>query len=191
MESAPLTVNWEFDTAKPNDYFTITGYTGDMPAADLNLFTEPYLKVRAKGEISRLAFAFNGDKKTISGTFKMLHKDLKVETLTKNGNKNVIVSAIANIFIKNDSGPNPPAIVIENVERDNTKSFFNFLWRGIEAGLKKTLVGLGSSAKKVETTEEFPDDKKEIQKLKELEQKPLKKKKGFFKRLFQKKKAEK
>lgn len=189
MATAPLTVNWEFDTAKSDDSFTITGYTGDMPAADLNLFTEPYLKVRATGQISRLAFAFNGDKQTINGTFKMIHKNLKVETLTKGGDKNVVVSALANIFIKNDSGPNPPAIVIENVERDNTKSFFNFLWRGIEAGLKKTLVGLGSNAKKIDTSEEFPDDEKEIKALKKVEEtaRNAPKKKGLFRRIFKKK----
>ena len=189
MDTAPLTVNWEFDTAKSDDSFTITGYTGDMPAADLNLFTEPYLKVRATGEISRLAFAFNGDKQTINGTFKMIHKNLKVETLNKDGDKNVVISAIANMFVKNDSGPNPPAIVIENVERDNTKSFFNFLWRGVEAGLKKTLVGLGSKAKKIDTSEEFPDNAEEINALKKVEQDGIKeqKKKGIFRRIFKRK----
>lgn len=190
MDSAPLTVRWELDTAKRNDQFTISGYTGDLPAPDLNLFTEPYLKVRTTGNISRLAFVFTGDKKTLSGNFKMVHTDLKVEVLKEEGDKKVLLSAVANLFVKSDSGPNPPAIVLENVERDNTKSFFNFLWKGIEAGLKKSLVGLGASAKKVETTENFPEPAvetapppKEVQDT--IKEKPAEK--GFLKNIFKKK----
>ncbi|MFC6269149.1 AsmA family protein [Frigoriflavimonas asaccharolytica] len=189
MDSAPLTVNWEFDTARKDDYFTVTGFTGLMPAPDLNLFTEPYLKVRATGEIQKLAFAYTGNVKTISGTFKMINKDLKVQMLQDDGDKKVVLSAIANLFVKNDSGPNPAAILIENVERDNTKSFFNFLYKGIEAGLKKSLVGLGSKAQKVDTTEEFPDNEEEIKALQKVEQaaKETPKRKTIFKRIFKKK----
>jgi hypothetical protein len=52
-------------------------------------------------------------------------------------------------FLKSDSGKFPESVTVENVERDPTKSFFNLFWKGIEQGLKKTLIG-----KNVEKTEQ-------------------------------------
>ena len=40
--------------------------------------------------------------------------------------------------------------MVENVERDPTKSFFNLFWKGIEQGLKRTLIG--KSAPETEAT---------------------------------------
>ena len=66
---------------------------------------------------------------------------MKVALLKDDGEKNKLLSAVANIFVRSDSGKYPESVSVENVERDRTKSFFNLFWKGIEQGLKKTLLG--------------------------------------------------
>ncbi|AYO58694.1 hypothetical protein CO230_11540 [Chryseobacterium sp. 6424] len=71
----------------------------------------------------------------------MKHKDLKVSILREDGEKNKLLSAVANLIVRSDSGTYPESVVVDPVERDKTKSFFNLFWKGIEQGLKKTLIG--------------------------------------------------
>lgn len=141
MNASPMHVNWSFDTAQPNDAFTISGSVGDLPAPRINPFIEPYLKIRATGEISQLLFNFKGNKQGLNGTLNMKHQNLKVVLLKKDGKKNNVLSAVANIFVKSNSGQYPESVSVDHVERDPARSFFNLFWKGIEEGLKKTLLG--------------------------------------------------
>ncbi|MFY1048033.1 hypothetical protein [Chryseobacterium sp. GP-SGM7] len=143
MKTSPLSVNWGFNTADQGDRFTIAGNLHNIPATALNSFVVPYLSVSATGTIQEMIFNFKGNPKGIGGTFNIKHKDLKVSILDKDSKeKKSLLSAVANIFIKSDSGKFPESVVVEDVERDPTKSFFNMFWKGIEDGLKKTLIGV-------------------------------------------------
>lgn len=150
MNASPMNVRWTLDTARPDDAFAIAGNIADLPAARINPFIEPYLKIQATGLISDLIFNFNGNKNGIGGELKMVHQDLKITILKQTGQKDKLLSAVANIFVKTDSGNYPASVTVDGVERDATKSFFNLFWRGIEQGLKKTLIG--NSAPKAEET---------------------------------------
>ncbi|MDQ0476778.1 hypothetical protein [Chryseobacterium sp. MDT2-18] len=141
MNASPMNIKWSFDTANTTDAFVISGNIADLPASRINPFIEPYLKIQATGLISDLIFDFKGTKQGIRGTLKMVHQNLKVSILKPTGEKNKLLSAMANVFVKSDSGNYPASVEVEGVERDKTKSFFNMLWRGIEQGLKKTLIG--------------------------------------------------
>lgn len=210
MNASPMKVNWSFDTANMNDAFAISGNISDLPASRINPFIEPYLKVRATGLISDLIFDFKGTKRGIYGNMKMVNKDLKISVLKQTGEKDKILSAIANVFVRTDSGKYPEAVEVEEVERDNTKSFFNLFWRGIEQGLKKTLIGKNapkteeSIKKTVDNTKTaLEQNKKELQetkaevknKVQEIkgkvqEKKEEVKKKGLINNLFKKKSAQ-
>ena len=148
MNVSPMNVNWSFDTANMNDAFAISGNISDLPASGINPFIEPYLKIRAIGNISDLIFNFKGNYQGLNGTLKMKHKDLRVSILKETGEKNKLLSAVANIFVRSDSGKYPESVLVDHVQRDKTKSFFNLFWKGIEEGLKKTLIG-----KNIEVTE--------------------------------------
>lgn len=148
MNVSPMNVNWSFDTANMNDAFAISGNISDLPAAGINPFIEPYLKIRATGNISDLIFNFKGNYKGLNGVLKMKHNSLKVSILKETGEKNKLLSAVANVFVRTDSGKYPESVPVDNVQRDKTKSFFNLFWKGIEEGLKKTLIG-----KNIEVTE--------------------------------------
>lgn len=210
MNASPMKVNWSFDTANINDAFAISGNISDLPASRINPFIEPYLKVRATGLISDLIFDFKGTKRGIYGNMKMVNKDLKISVLKQTGEKDKILSAIANVFVRTDSGKYPESVEVEEVERDNTKSFFNLFWRGIEQGLKKTLIGKNApkteeSIKKTvhNTKTALEQNKKELQetkaevknKVQEIkgkvqEKKEEVKKKGLINNLFKKKSAQ-
>ncbi|UOE40999.1 hypothetical protein MTP09_14010 [Chryseobacterium suipulveris] len=141
MDASPMNVKWNFDTAKMDDAFSISGNISSLPASEINPFIEPYLKIRATGNISDLRFEFDGNKSGLDGGLRMKHQKLQVALLKSTGEKDKILSAVANVFVKSNSGDYPESVSVENVQRDPTKSFFNLFWRGIEQGLKKTLIG--------------------------------------------------
>lgn len=203
MNISPMNVKWSFDTANKNDAFAISGNIADLPASEINPFIEPYLKIRATGLISDLIFNFKGTNKGIGGILNMDHQNLKIAILKSTGEKDKILSAVANIFVKSNSGNQPTSVKVESVERDPAKSFFNLFWRGIEQGLKKTLIGKNapkaeqSIKKTVENTktalEQNKSDLKETkaevkEKVEEIKIKvEEKKEKNVFKKIFNKK----
>lgn len=201
MNLSPLSVNWGFDVADQHDAFTISGKTANLPANGINPFIRPYLHVTATaGTIQEMLFNFKGNPDGLHGTFNLKHKDLKIAVLNKNNHeKKGFLTAVANVFLKSSSGSYPESVMVENVERDPTKSFFNLFWKGIEQGLKKTLIG-----KNVEKTEQkvknavssvkemkksVKDIKEEIKQKKNTSQsqEEKKEKKGFLNGIFKKK----
>lgn len=148
MNVSPMQVLWTMNTARTDDYFTISGSISDLPAPSINPFIEPYLKIRATGTVQKLVFDFKGNKSSIGGTMNIKHQNLKINILKNDGEKNKFLSAVANIFVKSNSGKFPETTTVQNVKRDPTRSFFNLFWRAIEDGLKQTLTGIGKRKKK-------------------------------------------
>lgn len=200
MNRSPLSVNWNFDVADQNDAFAISGKTTGLPASGINPFIRPYLHVTATaGTIQEMLFNFKGNPAGLYGTFNLKHKDLKIAVLNKNNHeKKGFLTAVANVFIKSDSGSFPESVTVENVERDPTKSFFNLFWKGIEQGLKKTLIGKNvekTEAKVKNAVSSVKDMKQSVKEIKQeikskTETKPeeeKKEKKGFLNKIFKKK----
>lgn len=205
MNLAPFAVDWNFDVANQNDVFAISGKAINLPAEGINPFIRPYLHITAQGTIQEMLFNFKGNPRGLSGTFNLKHKDLKIAILNKdNKEKKGFVTAVANLFLKSDSGKFPESVTVENVDRDPTKSFFNLFWKGVQEGLKKTLIGVNvDKAKKavkntVSTVKDVKNTIKDIEikavksNSKDEEKKPEEaqegeKKKGFLKKIFKKK----
>jgi hypothetical protein len=140
MDTSPMLVNWNFDTADLRDNFTIGGYINDLPAVDITPFIKPYMNITATGTITSLNYNFKGNNDIMNGKFKITHKDLKVTLLDKDTKqKKKFLSGVANLLVKKDSQKFPESVDIY-VERNKERSFFNFYWKGIEDGLKKTLL---------------------------------------------------
>ncbi|WP_228409698.1 hypothetical protein [Chryseobacterium sp. T16E-39] len=202
MNLAPLAVDWNFNVADQHDNFTISGKAVNLPAQGINPFIRPYLHITATGTIQEMLFNFRGNPKGLGGTFNLKHKDLKIAILNKNNEeKKGFLTAVANLFIKSNSGQFPDSVMVENVERDPTKSFFNLFWKGIQEGLKKTLIGVNTDkAKKAvkKTVSAVKDVKESIKEIKGTTQDNNKEessqkveedkpKKGFLKNVFKKK----
>ncbi|UPQ74728.1 hypothetical protein [Chryseobacterium nepalense] len=207
MNLAPLSVNWNFDVADQGDRFAISGRTTNLPATGINPFIRPYLHVTATGTIQEMLFNFRGNPKGLDGKFNLKHKDLKVTILDKeNKDKKGFLTVVANLLVKSDSGKLPEDVDVEDVERDPTKSFFNLFWKGIEQGLKKTLIGINiDKAKKTvdKTAAAVKNVKQDVKEMKasakevgqaikknpetEKVKENDKEKKGFLKGVFRKK----
>lgn len=140
MNVAPLQATWKFDTKDMNDSFTMVGSIQNLPAEKVNLFIKPYLNLTANGTFRNINFDFYGNDKGIKGVYAMKHENIKVNVLDKKTKeKKKLLSAIVNLVVKNDSKKIPEKVNID-VPRDRQRSFFNLFWKGIEQGLKETII---------------------------------------------------
>lgn len=141
MGTSPLDVNWRFKINDPKDNFRITGHSVDIPPKAMNGFFEAALNLKAKGEgINQLDFDFKGNDSSADGIYKMVFDDLEVEELKDEKALDKVLSAVANIFMKKERTENDEKVEIEDVERDDTRSFWNYLWKCVAKGLEKSLI---------------------------------------------------
>jgi len=143
LGAGPLEAIWTFKVNNLNDEFHIKGKGANIPPEKLNSFFEAAYNMNAKGEnIKAVYFDFYGDKKIAQGEYHMVYDDLKVDVLrkTKGQEKNKIYSFFANLLMshKNESGDQ--VVKVSDVERDPTRSFWNYFWNCIFSGLKETLI---------------------------------------------------
>lgn len=147
MAKTPLKVNWNFDVNDVNDAFVFKADIGRLPAPDLNPFSQPNLKVKLEGELLRTYATISGDANTSKVTMRTNYEDFKVAVLDNEGEKkNKVLSAIANLFIAKDSNKTSDGFresSKNSVQRDYTKSVFNFLWLSLKSGLVSVLTGDG------------------------------------------------
>lgn len=141
MKKSPLKVDWSFNVLDKTEGFKITGSIIKFDAEELADFTKPYINVKIKGVLDKVYFNFSGNDIKNKGQFSLKYDDLNVEIYQndKQLKKNKFLSAIGNLFIKNDSDEEIKTVNVE-VERNQEKSFFNFLWISIADGLKQILL---------------------------------------------------
>lgn len=140
MKSSQLTVNWTFDILDKSDAFNIRGHLKHIKAELLDPITKPLMNATTTGEIKDVKFNFNGNRNTATGTFSIDYSNLKVSLYKKDGkDKNKLMSALGNILVKNSTRDRQIQTDVA-VERNKTKSFYNFLWISVQDGLKKTVL---------------------------------------------------
>ncbi|SDS17484.1 hypothetical protein [Gramella sp. MAR_2010_147] len=141
MQQAPLKVNMEFDISDRSDRFHITGNMGRLAADKMNNFMKPAMNIEAKGEILNMYFNFYGNHTKGSGDMRLEYKDFKIEVLRKDGSKkNKIVSALANLIVKNKAINKKANYKEISFIRDKTKSFWNYLWNLLKNGALKSFL---------------------------------------------------
>lgn len=140
MKSAPLKVNWSFNTLDTSDSFTIIGQLQNIKSEEIDPVTKPLMNVTTTGDLNGVKFTFNGNRERGKGTFAIDYDDLKVDIYKKDGKKkNNLISAIGNLLVKDHNKDRPKETNVE-VDRKKDKSVFNFLWRFVEQGLKQTVL---------------------------------------------------
>ena len=141
MKTAPLYVYWEFFINDKSERFQISGEMGRLQASEMNKFLKPGMNIMAEGEIQQMSFNYTGNNTEASGNMKLEYKDFKVEVLRKDGErKNKIVSAIANLFVKNKTLNEKAEYKDISFTRDKTKSFWNYFWNLIRKGALKSFL---------------------------------------------------
>ena len=132
--------NWSFNPMNRNENFRIKGYIKNMPAKNMDPFLKPYLKVSAEGRFNEINFNFAGNNNNAGGDFTIRYNDLKVNILKDNGEKRKVLSALGNVLVSKNTKGNSKQAKVENIERDQQKSFFNFFLACILDGLKETIL---------------------------------------------------
>lgn len=142
MKTAPLHAYWTFDVNNEQDEFSFQTTIENLPAYRLNLFTENNLNVRLKGRFDKINVLINGNVDDSRFTFEAKYHDVKVTILNKRHVEDKLLTGLANIFIhKNSKHKNNNYVEHHNrVERDKTKSVFNFLWLNVKEGLKESFI---------------------------------------------------
>ena len=145
MKSAPFSVDWDFDVQDAQDKFRFVGTLSNLPAKQLQAFTGPNLGVEMTGSVARTYFTIYGNNYSSHIDMQMTYDDFKVSILNQEkGKKKWLVSTLANIFIsktsKNDEGGFKEGS--GDVNRNQTKSFFNYLWLNLKDGMLKTVTAL-------------------------------------------------
>ncbi|MCJ7466684.1 MAG: hypothetical protein MUO53_08335 [Maribacter sp.] len=146
MGQAPITLDWSFDMNDQNDFFTASTTFSNFETESINQFLEPNLRVRTKGHIDALYFTISGDAVRSSGEMKMKYDDFEFVILKKDLLAiNKVLTAIGKMLVANNSNTYEKGyrFGMIAVDRDPTKSFFNYLYMNVRDGVVNTLTGNG------------------------------------------------
>lgn len=141
MDTSPLDVDWKFNVMDQADSFSIIGTVLNFPIERIDAFVKPYMNVSAKGTLDAVHFKFTGNDLRDSGDFAIKYDDLKLKIYKKDDRSKVnkLFTAVGNLLVKNDTKGQIKNVRV-SLERIPEKSFYNFLWRSIAEGLKKTMI---------------------------------------------------
>lgn len=139
MKTTPLKVDWSFDVNDVSDSFLFSGELGAFQTHAINKFSEPNLNMRFSGDILKTYFTISGNSNTSKVDLKTKYQEFDIVALQKDGNKkNKFLSNVLNILVFKDSkhaSDNFREASKEDIQRDKTKSVFNFIWLNVKAGL--------------------------------------------------------
>ena len=142
MDHAPFNHTMAFDVNDENDAFVFRGEMSDLKSEYLNAFTIASLNVKTDGEIEKTYFTISGNAEQSMIDLKTKFKKFDVQVLRKDGEeKNRVLSDIVNIFVKKNSSDKDgfKEAHVQNIQRDKTKSLFNFIWISTKAGLEQAM----------------------------------------------------
>ena len=140
MKSSPLDINWTFDINNKNDDFRIKGSLLDVTSKNMSSFLLPTMNAKMDGYINAMYFDFEGNDITSNGKLNLDFKNFNIKILDKTKSRKNVLSWLANLLIRDSSKNGMVKVKTENVERDQTKSFWNFFWVNIEKGLQNSLI---------------------------------------------------
>ena len=141
MAASPMHVEWKLNVMDKSDGFNIRGSIKNVDSKRVNAFSKPYINATTEGILNEVYFNFTGNDLRSHGEFAIKYDNFKVTVYQKKNRekKNKFLTAVGNLFVKNDTKGNVKGTKVE-VERIPEKSFFNFFWRNIAEGLLKVFI---------------------------------------------------
>ena len=143
MGKSPVTLTTKFSPDNTSN-FLAKGTIDDFKGTYINDFLEKNLRTHIMGNVDKLYFTISGNNNTATGDVKMKYSDLELEILKKDVLEvNKFLTTIGNMILpKNDKKDSEGYRYGKiEVDRDQTKSFFNFLWISLRDGIKNTITG--------------------------------------------------
>ena len=140
LKVAPLNVDYSFNVGTRPTRFTISGDFGTVPAEAINRYLRLARDKKAEGKLQSLAFTFSGDENVAVGDVRVEYDNFKIILLEDSGEeKEGFFTAIANLFVDNDGTTGPAVVENLKITRDKTKSFWSYIWGGIQKGLVEAM----------------------------------------------------
>lgn len=138
------------------DAFLCTGKLRGIEFEDLNPILKENLNVYlTDGKLKRLDFNFIAGEKKSNGRMMLIYEDLRMAAIDKKSGDTTALdeklkSVLANTILlnKNNSIDKNKGETILEADRDSSRFIFNYAWKTILSGLKKTLVPLTDTDKK-------------------------------------------
>lgn len=146
MGSGMFKLDWKFNVFDPKEEFIVSGELSNLETSSLNDFLVPNARLKAQGTIDQMYFTMSGGDFVAQGDIKMKYEDFKIQLLNKKRDHvKKIISFLGNLFINDGSKADKDGFRYGNikVERNQKKSFFNYLWVGLEDGLIDVITGSG------------------------------------------------
>ncbi len=132
---APSEALWHFQVNDTTDHFVFDASIRDLDMAALNTYLEPNMRIKTKGDLHAMAFRFDGDADKATGEMKVDYEDMKVEVLKESdGSKHKILTALANIVVKDDKDTTDKKTKTYEVEHVPRHTFFKFIFECVKAG---------------------------------------------------------
>lgn len=186
MDSGNLNVYFSFDMLSKQGDYSYKGTLGRMGARSFNKILHPLLNVEiASGNIRSLRFDMVGNDYRTRGDFRFDYDNLKVNLLNERDEQGKqkskkVLSFLVNSLIINDSNPDANEVYhvgTVNYKRVAEYTFFKNLWKSLLEGIKQTA---GISKEREDRLMGQAD----------RATKTAEKTKGFFNRIFKKKKQD-
>ena len=146
MGTAPIHLEWSFYKKENHNLYKAYGIIKNFETENINPFLKSNLRAEARGTINELYFTISGDDYTSSGDMKMKYTNFGFVVLQKDRlGVNKLLTAIGNIFTNDGSKTDENGYRYGEikVERNPTKSFFNYLWINVKDGILSTFTSNG------------------------------------------------
>ena len=151
MGDGPLTLDWSFDPANKSNDFVARASLLDFDTRNISPFLRSNLNSEVRGRIDRLYFTISGHELESQGEMKMDYDEFEFVVLKKDRlGVNKLLTAVVNLFAKDGRKDDVDGFRhgMFKAKRRTDKSFFNYLWINMKAGLVNTITGNGNKEKK-------------------------------------------
>lgn len=146
MGDGLLDLDWSFDPQNKSNDFLATGSLSNFDSSEINPFLKTNLTAEVSGSVNQLYFTMSGNELKSSGEMKMNYDQFEFKVLKKDrSGVNKVLTAVVNIFARKNSDTDADGYRhgTFEVDRNTDKSFFNYLWINVKAGLVDTVTGNG------------------------------------------------
>lgn len=147
MGKAPMTAFFEFPVDSLNTHFTAKGRLGPMQLTSINGITQPLANIMIEaGHVKSLDFQMEGTSVHSDVSVKFLYNGLRVNMLKdKDGRiirRKFLSEVVDDVVIRSENPDEMGRLHIGkgSFERDIYKSQFNYLWKSVFQGLKKSIL---------------------------------------------------
>ena len=142
QESIPTELMFSMDPATPR--FSFSGKVANIDLKTLNPLLIPLSFLRIdRGQMEGLKFRFQGDHRHIRGTTQVRYHDLKVSLLKRRtpSDRRGLATFLMNRLLlpRNPSEKSALRIAHVRLGRAPGRSFFNWLWRAVLDGMKRSV----------------------------------------------------